>query len=110
MRPSVATTPLTNCFAVWDGDTGARLFAWATPVFAAEQVDGWTPPPVAVPLPTMTPIAQAEAFVIATGASIIHDGHKAFYRSSTDSIHVPPREAFIGTPTSSATEGYYATL
>jgi hypothetical protein len=56
-----------------------------------------------------TPTEQAEAFVAATGASIHHGGGRAFYRPSTDSIHPPPRD-FIGTPTSSAAESYYATL
>ena len=40
----------------------------------------------------------------------MHEGHRAFYRHSTDSIHLPPREAFISTSTSSPTEAYYSTL
>jgi antirestriction protein ArdC len=39
-----------------------------------------------------------------------HGGSRAFYRPSTDSIHLPPREAFIGTATSSPAETYYSTL
>jgi antirestriction protein ArdC len=55
--------------------------------------------PVLDPLPAtvITPIEQAEAFVAATGASIHHGGGRAYYRPSTDSIQIPPREAFIGT-------------
>jgi antirestriction protein ArdC len=96
-----------------DGDcegVDTRLFARATPVFAAEQVDGWTPPTIDAPATVITPIEQAEAFVTATGATITHGGNRAFYRPSTDSIQIPPREAFIGTATSSPAEAYYSTL
>jgi hypothetical protein len=51
-----------------------------------------------------------EAFVAATGASIHHGGGRAFYRPATDSIQLLPREAFIGSPTSSPAEAYYSTL
>ena len=74
-------------------ETETRLFARATPVFAAEQVDGYQPPAIDVPVGTMTPIEQAEAFVAATGARIDHGGTRAFYRPSTDSIQMPPRDA-----------------
>lgn len=96
-----------------DGDsdeTDTRLFARATPVFAAEQVDGWAAPTIDAPATIITPIDRAEAFVAATGASITHGGSRAFYRPSTDSIHLPPREAFIGSLTSSPAEAYYSTL
>jgi antirestriction protein ArdC len=94
-----------------DAETATRLFARATPVFAAEQVDGYQVP-VIDPLPAtvITPIEQAEAFVAATGASITYGGSRAFYRPSTDSIQLPPREAFIGTPTSTPAESFYSTI
>jgi hypothetical protein len=83
----------------------------ATPVFAAEQVDGYQAPVSdAAPATIITPIEQAEAFVAATGASIHHGGTRAFYRPSRDSIHVPLGEAFIGTKTSTPAESYYSTL
>ena len=87
-----------------------RLFARATPVFAAEQVDGYQAPALEQPTATLTPIEQAEAFVAKTGAPIQHGGNRAFYRPSTDSIHLPPREAFIGSATSTPAEAYYSTL
>jgi antirestriction protein ArdC len=94
-----------------DAETATRLFARATPVFAAEQVDGYQVPVIdAPPATVITPIEQAEAFVDATGASIHHGGGRAYYRPSTDSIQLPPREAFIGTPTSTPAESYYSTL
>ncbi len=87
-----------------------RLFARATPVFAAEQVEGFTAPVIEMPTTVIPPIEAAEAFVAATGASVNHGGSRAFYRPSTDSIQLPLREAFIGSPTSTAGESYYATL
>jgi len=91
-------------------ETDTRLFARATPVFAAEQVEGWTAPVIDTPATVITPIERAEAFVAATRASITHGGSRAFYRPSTDSIQLPPRESFIGSPTSTAAEAYYSTL
>lgn len=91
-------------------DTETRLFARATPVFAAEQVDGYALPVPEAPTTIIEPIDAAEAFVSRTGASIAHGGSRAFYRPSTDSIQLPPREAFIGSSTSTAAESYYATL
>lgn len=58
---------------------------------------------------SVEPIERAEAFVAATGAVIHHGGSRAFYRPSTDDIHLPPREAFIGTATSTAAEAYAST-
>jgi antirestriction protein ArdC len=93
-----------------DAETATRLLARATPVFAAEQVDGFTPPTIIAPATIIPPIAQAEAFVAATGAAIHYGGDRAYYRPSTDSIHLPPRDAFIGTPTSTPAESYFSTL
>jgi antirestriction protein ArdC len=94
-----------------DGETTTRLFARATPVFAAEQVDGYQAPMIdAPPAEVIPPIEQAEAFVAATGAAIEHGGSRAFYRPSTDSIQLPPREAFTGTATSTPAESYYSTV
>ena len=94
-----------------EAETETRLFARATPVFAAEQVDGYQPPVIDAPtVIPMTPIEQAEAFVAATGAQIDYGGTRAFYRPSTDSIQLPPREAFIGSPTSTPAESYYSTI
>ena len=85
-----------------DAEMTTRLFARATPVFAAEQVDGYQAPALDAPPATIiTPIEQAEAFVAATGASISHGGGRAFYRPSTDSIQLPPREP---------AESFYSTL
>ena len=39
-----------------------------------------------------------------------HGGSRAFYRPSTDTIQLPPREAFVGSATSPPAESYYSTL
>lgn len=91
-------------------DAETRLLARATAVFAAEQVEGYAAPALPEPPATvLTPIEHAEAFVAATGATIQHGGTRAFYRPSTDSIQLPPPEAFVGTTTSSPAEAYYST-
>jgi antirestriction protein ArdC len=91
-------------------ESETRLFARATPVFAAEQVDGYVAPAEEPPATVIEPIEAAETFVSRTGAQVAHGDSRAFYRPSTDSIQLPPREAFIGTATSSAAGSYYATL
>lgn len=102
-------------FAVTDDSSGpgdkteTRLFARATPVFAAEQVEGFESPVLINPTP-MEVVAHADAFVAGTGALIAHGGTRAYYRPSTDSIQLPPREAFVGTKTSTPAESYYSTL
>jgi antirestriction protein ArdC len=91
-------------------DRGRRLISRATPVFAAEQVDGWAPLSPEAPAADLQPIERAEVFVAATGAKICHGGDRAFYRPATDSIHLPLRDAFTGSATSLPAEAYYSTL
>ena len=93
-----------------DDDNGTRLFARATPVFAAEQVEGYASPALPeTPANPMEPIEAAEAFVAATGAVIVHGGSRACYVPRTDNIHMPPCDMFFGTATSSAAEAYAST-
>lgn len=94
-----------------DGETGTgkRLFARASRVFNADQVDGYK---VELPEPK-DPVKideNAESFVRNTGADVRHGGARAFYRSGADYIQMPDRGRFIGSDTSSATEAYYGTL
>ncbi|GLI94664.1 ArdC family protein [Methylocystis echinoides] len=91
-------------------ETEPRLCARATPVFTAEQVDGYSPLEIEEPRTPFESIQEAEAFVAATCATIVHGGDRAFYRPSTDSIHLPESGRFIGTPTSTPEESYHATL
>lgn len=91
-------------------DDGKRRVARASYVFNASQVDGYTLPSAVEPLGPVDRIAAADHFVTATGAAIVHGGDRAFYRPSTDAIHMPDEGLFCGTRTMDRSEGYYATL
>jgi antirestriction protein ArdC len=83
----------------------ARL-AW---VFNIDQVEGYEDTaPLKLSGSPVEAIVLADALLAASGARIAHGGAQAFYRPSTDEIVLPPREAFTGTSTSTATESYYA--
>ena len=80
-----------------------RLVRRVYTVFNAKQIDG---------IPAYAPrqysafeTAQAGERILAnSGATIVHDqADQAFYRPGTDSIHLPPRNAFKDAP------GYYGT-
>lgn len=96
-----------------DGDTDAanapRFVIRASHVFNAAQVDGWEHP--LLKRPSLVEInAQIEAFVGATKAEIRHGSPSAYYRREGDYIAMPMAQQFVGTPTSSPTEAYYAVL
>lgn len=74
---------------------------WAF-VFNAEQLDGI--PPREVKEPVWNKLERAEAIFKASGAEVVHDqADSAFYRRSTDKIHMPPEGQF------GSADKYYAT-
>lgn len=83
-------------------------------VFNTDQIEGLPTPRPAQPSPitesVSTRIERADAFIAATGATIVHKGNRACYIPSVDRIEMPPYAQFIDTPTASAAEGYYATV
>lgn len=83
-------------------------------VFNTDQIDGLPVPtpaqPSAIKESVSTRIERADAFIAATGATIVHRGNRACYIPSADRIEMPPYGQFIDTPTASAAEGYYATV
>ena len=92
-----------------DDDGRPRFVATATRVFNAEQVDGWEFPQS--PRASQVEIdEQIEAFVRTTKADVRHGSPIACYRRREDYIDMPKPEQFIGTPTSTPTEAYYAVL
>lgn len=93
-------------------ETETVLFARASRVFNAEQVEGFVPPAgeEAPREDRITPVAAAESLVAATGARIAIGGERAFYRPADDRIQMPDRERFTGTETLSPTDGWYGTL
>jgi antirestriction protein ArdC len=93
-----------------DGDDGSPGFVIRLAhVFNAEQVDGWELPQ-SKRQSRVEKNAQIEAFVQATKADIRHGSIIACYRRKLDYIDMPAPEQFVGTPTSSPTEAYYAVL
>jgi len=77
-----------------------RVF-YAT-VFNAEQIDGL--PPLQKIEQTWNPLERAESILVASGASILHNGGgRAFYRPSSDSIHLPEKSQFL------SSDKFYAT-
>lgn len=91
-------------------DDGKRRVARASWVFNADQVDGYTAPDALPSLGPIERIARVDRFISGTGAVITHGGERAFFRPSTDSIHMPGEELFCGTGTMTRSEGYYAVL
>jgi antirestriction protein ArdC len=85
----------------------SRLFARATPVFNADQVDSLDKVPVAAPVQDLQDV---DGFIARTEAKIVHGGNRACFIPKLDEIHMPPREAFTGSASSSPTEAYYSTL
>ena len=56
-------------------------------------------------------LANVDAYINNLGANVVHgsvDG--AYYRPGTDTIHMPAREAFQSTDTSSCSQNYYSTF
>jgi antirestriction protein ArdC len=88
--------------AVADKDQ-PRLVRRVYTVFNAKQIDGI--PAYAPRQHSAFETAQAGERILAnSGATIVHDqADQAFYRPVTDSIHLPPRNAFKDAP------GYYGT-
>jgi putative DNA primase/helicase len=77
-----------------------RVF-WAT-VFNAEQIDGI--PERTLKVPEWDPVERAEAIIQASGVKVSHDqSDRAFYRVSTDRVHMPGRDQFP------SADRYYAT-
>jgi antirestriction protein ArdC len=90
-----------------DGETERRRLARGYWVFAAEQVQGYEPVTALPPNP-IARIAAAEAYVTATGATVIVGGTQACYRPSTDTIHMPDEARFFDTDGRTRAEAFAA--
>lgn len=89
------------------GDDGRRMFARASNVFNAAQVDGFEAPAALPDLGPIERLALADSYVSNTGARISHGGQRAFYSPAADAITMPSEGLFF---TSDRTEQYYSTL
>lgn len=103
--PVVFWKPLDDDQEAEEGDEqpGRRFLARGYHVFNAAQVDGYSLPDIA-PQPEGERIAHAEEFFAGVGATVRHDGNRAFYSPVGDFIQMPPFAAFCDPV------AYYATL
>ena len=82
-----------------DEDRGRRLFARAFSVFNAAQVEGYTEQPSATPiLDESARFPHADAFIGNFGVPTVFGSDGAFYRPSTDTVHMPEFAAFRDAP------------
>jgi antirestriction protein ArdC len=94
-----------------EGASRAKKFvAKAFRVFNADQVDGWTPAGQPPPSARVDMLEAVDRLVAGTEAEIRHGGSLACYRPGLDRIDIPDQGQFVGSPTISPTESYYATL
>ena len=87
-----------------------RLFARASRVFNADQVEGWKPPEAQHPPGNAEVTEAVELFIRATKAQVDWTGEMACYHVSSDHIKMPVITRFRDTPSSSATQGFGSTL
>lgn len=85
-----------------EGQPKSRMFARGFYVFNVAQVDGYAPPETPI-LPEGARIAHAEEFVARLGIPIERGGDQAYYRPSTDTVHMPHFERFIDAPSEMST-------
>jgi len=74
-----------------------RFFARGYSVFNVAQVDGYEPEPQPI-LDESERHAHADAFIGNLDIAIHNDGESAYYRPSTDSVHLPPFADFRDAP------------
>lgn len=93
-----------------EADDGKRRVARASYVFNADEVEGYTAPDLPETLGPIARIEAADLFLAQTAIPITHGGDRAFYRPSTDTVHMPEEGLFTGTTTMTRDEAYYAVL
>ncbi len=88
-----------------------RMFARASWVFNATQIDGFEAAEEELPDNVLfDSLERGEAFAASTGAVIEEGGDQACYIPAMDVIRMPERRRFIGTDTASAGEAFYGVL
>lgn len=90
-------------------DPERRFLARGYWVFAAEQVDGAAIDPALPPNP-IARSAAADAYFAATRARIVIGGAQAYYRPSTDTIHLPDEARFFATDGRTRSDAFYSVL
>jgi antirestriction protein ArdC len=74
-----------------ENDSKRRLFARATPLFNADQVDDFGEAISAVPV---NELHSVDSFIAGIGARIIHGGDRACFILKLNEIHMPQRASF----------------
>lgn len=92
-----------------DEEETIRILKYST-AFNADQVDGWQPPTPDITAPPLERLEVVDAIIADTGARIIERGTSAFYRPTTDTVHMPDPDRFLDTPGGTRTENFYAVL
>ena len=92
-----------------DDDDGKRRVAKASWVFNAAQVDGYELPSIPE-RPLIAKRLEAEAFLAHIGVPIIVGGDQAYYRPSTDSIHMPDERLFDGSDEQQRADDWYSVV
>lgn len=85
------------------------LFARASRVFNAAQVEGFELPETEYTPTNFDASAAVEALLAASGADVRYGGDRAFYDPTADYMQIPESGRFVGTETMSAAEAYDAT-
>ena len=86
-----------------------RFMARGYWVFAAEQVTGYEPATALPPNP-IARLAAAETYFAATRAKVAVGGAQAYYRPSTDTIHMPDEARFIEADGRTRSQAWYSVL
>lgn len=90
-----------------EDDDGHRRVAKASWAFNVAQVDGY-PLPGIPERPLIEKRLQAEKLLAAMGVPIRIGGDQAYYRPSTDTIHMPDERLFDGPTALARTEDWYS--
>ena len=85
-----------------EGQTKSRMFARGFHLFNVAQIDGYAPPETPT-LPESERITHAEDFVARLGIRIARGGEQAYYRPSTDTVHMPDFTRFTDAPSEMST-------
>ena len=92
------------------GFRGASVFP-ASQVLHAETGEAWSEPELADRVDLTERLEAVDQYVQNLGFDIRHSTEGgAYYQPANDFIHMPERDQFIATKTSTATECYYSTL
>lgn len=93
-----------------DDQQSRRFVARVSRVFNVAQVDGYVAAQIDESVDPVHPCERAESLIASSGAHIRIGGHRAYFNPAEDYIAMPDRFRFVGTETSSASEGWYSTL